>query len=157
MWISWNIWFWTCEFLDKVWTFAPVWRTLHLQGSLFDTWTKIKKKVKRDMNQMLHWYKLISHLFFYIDLFLKNAKIRSQSPWKLYKKSAFETRHWKKIELWGTFCIGEHNLEKCTLFENYSKCLIWILAFWHFPPFFVLLKLTCLVTLFGWQILLWNL
>ena len=38
--------------------------TLHLQGSLFDTWTKIKKKVKRDMNQMLHWYKLISHLFF---------------------------------------------------------------------------------------------
>ena len=30
-----------------------------------------------------------------------------------------------------------------TLFENYSKCRIW-----HFPPIFVLLKLTCLVTLF---------
>ena len=36
----------------------------------------------------------------------------------------------------------------CTLFENHLKCLIWILTFWHFPPIFVLLKLTCLVTLF---------
>ena len=35
-----------------------------------------------------------------------------------------------------------------TLFENYSICRIWILAFWHFPPIFVLLKLKCLVTLF---------
>ena len=35
-----------------------------------------------------------------------------------------------------------------TLFENYSKCRIWIFEFWHFPPIFVLLKVTCLVTLF---------
>ena len=35
-----------------------------------------------------------------------------------------------------------------TLFENYSKCRNWIFQFWHFPPIFVLLKLTCLVTLF---------
>ena len=35
-----------------------------------------------------------------------------------------------------------------TLFENYSKCRIWIFEIWHFPPIFVLLKLTCLVTLF---------
>ena len=35
-----------------------------------------------------------------------------------------------------------------TLFENYSKCRIWILQFWHFPPIFVLISLTCLVTLF---------
>ena len=35
-----------------------------------------------------------------------------------------------------------------TLCENHPKCLIWIFAFWHFPPIFVLLKLTCLVTLF---------
>ena len=35
-----------------------------------------------------------------------------------------------------------------TLFENYSKCRIWIFEFWHFPPIFVILKLTCLVTLF---------
>ena len=34
-----------------------------------------------------------------------------------------------------------------TLFENRQKCLIWIFQFWHFPPFFVYLKLTCLVTL----------
>ena len=35
-----------------------------------------------------------------------------------------------------------------TLFENHPKCCIWIFEFWHFPPIFVLLKLTCLVTLF---------
>ena len=35
-----------------------------------------------------------------------------------------------------------------TLFENYSKCRIWIFSFWHFPPIFLPLKLTCLVTLF---------
>ena len=35
-----------------------------------------------------------------------------------------------------------------SMFENYSKCRIWILQFWHFPPIFVLLKLTCLVILF---------
>ena len=29
-----------------------------------------------------------------------------------------------------------------------SKCRIWIFQFWHFPPKFVLLKSTCLVTLF---------
>ena len=29
-----------------------------------------------------------------------------------------------------------------------SKCCIWIFQFWHFPPKFVLLKSTCLVTLF---------
>ena len=34
------------------------------------------------------------------------------------------------------------------VFENKPKCLIWISEFWHFPPIFVLLKLTCLVTLF---------
>ena len=35
-----------------------------------------------------------------------------------------------------------------TLFEKYSKCRIGIFKFWHFPPIFVLLKLTCLVTMF---------
>ena len=29
-----------------------------------------------------------------------------------------------------------------------SNSCIWIVEFWHFPPIFVLLKLTCLVTLF---------
>ena len=36
----------------------------------------------------------------------------------------------------------------CTLFENSSKCRIWIFEFWHFPPIFILLKVTSLVTLF---------
>ena len=39
-------------------------------------------------------------------------------------------------------------LESSTMFENYSKCRIWILTFWHFPPIFVISKVTCLITLF---------
>ena len=35
-----------------------------------------------------------------------------------------------------------------SLFENCSICRIWIFEFWHFPPIFVLLKFTCLATLF---------
>ena len=35
-----------------------------------------------------------------------------------------------------------------TMFEKYLKCRIKIFQFWHFPPFFVLLNLTCLVTMF---------
>ena len=34
-----------------------------------------------------------------------------------------------------------------TVFENHLKCLIRIFRFWHFPPVFVLFKVTCLVTL----------
>ena len=37
---------------------------------------------------------------------------------------------------------------KHTLFENYSKCRIWIFEFWHLSPIFVLSKLTSLVTLY---------
>ena len=40
---------------------------------------------------------------------------------------------------------------KATLDENHQKCRIWIFQFWHFPPIFVLLKVTCLVTLLGFQ------
>ena len=34
------------------------------------------------------------------------------------------------------------------MFENHAKCRIGVFQFWRFPPIFVLLKLTCLVTLF---------
>ena len=48
---------------------------------------------------------------------------------------------WSIISLLCTF-------GRCTLFQNYSKCRIRIFEFWRFSPFFVLLRLTCLVTLF---------
>ena len=47
------------------------------------------------------------------------------------------------------------HIEKCSfyylksmVFENHPKSRIWIFQFWQFLPIFVLLKLTCLVTLF---------
>ena len=36
----------------------------------------------------------------------------------------------------------------CIVFENHSKCLIWVFQFRHFPLIFVLLRMTCLLTLF---------
>ena len=39
-----------------------------------------------------------------------------------------------------------------TMFENYPKCLIWIFQFWHFPTIFFRIKLTCLVTLFEYNL-----
>ena len=50
------------------------------------------------------------------------------------------------------FFFNSFSIWKCllhyTLFGNYSKCRVWILALWQFQPIFVLLKLICLVTLF---------
>ena len=40
-----------------------------------------------------------------------------------------------------------------TLFENHPKL---IFEFWHFPPIFVRLKLTCLVTLFDRKLQVFN-
>ena len=42
----------------------------------------------------------------------------------------------------------DFSIFSCTVFENNSKCLISDFEIWHFPTFFVLLKLTCLVTMF---------
>ena len=36
--------------------------------------------------------------------------------------------------------------------KNYQKCSILIFNFWYFPRIFVLLKMTCLVTLFDWKL-----
>ena len=43
------------------------------------------------------------------------------------------------------FTLNRQQNNEPTLFENYSKCRLWI---WDFRPIFVLLILTCLVTLF---------
>ena len=61
--------------------------------------------------------------------------------WKMHKFFLFWPPIWNELNV----CA---QLSTHTLFENYSKCRIWIFEFWHFSPIFVLLKLTCLVTLF---------
>ena len=50
--------------------------------------------------------------------------------------------------------LNKNKLKNQSLFnrnspENYSKCRIWTIELWHFSPIFVLLKVTCLVTLFS--------
>ena len=56
----------------------------------------------------------------------------------------------KYVDTHEYYFLFHHKMKvwRVTLFENYSKCRIWIFEFWHFSPIFVLLKLTCLVTLF---------
>ena len=53
---------------------------------------------------------------------------------------------WVLLPTWNFSKMKEDIL--LTVFENHPICRIWIFQFWHFPPIFVLLKLTCLVTLF---------
>ena len=74
----------------------------------------------------------------------------------------FGLQKWPKLELhWETKSHFSSKLPQfswfyifvsfntCTLFENYSKCLICIFWFWHFPPIFVLFfKVTYLEKLF---------
>ena len=52
--------------------------------------------------------------------------------------------HWNYLQSSSAF-----HLHLCTLFEINLKCRIWIwiFKFWHFPTIFVVLKVTCLVTL----------
>ena len=45
-------------------------------------------------------------------------------------------------------CDKETFFAQGTVFENHQKCRTWIFEFWHFQPIFVLLNVTCLVTLF---------
>ena len=57
------------------------------------------------------------------------------------------------LQIWtncskSSFFVQKFNFDFHTVFENHPKCRIWIFEFWHFPPIFDLLKLTCLVTLF---------
>ena len=59
-------------------------------------------------------------------------------------KDSNQFLHWKcTLKKWFTL-----KKNASTLFENYSKCRIWIFELWHFPTIFVPLKVTCLVTLF---------
>ena len=68
-----------------------------------------------------------------ISRFTKNPRSESES-----------LKHHRRRLRWGRK-LQNHSV---TLFENHPKCRIWIFQFWHFSSIFVLLKLTCLVTLF---------
>ena len=50
--------------------------------------------------------------------------------------------------VWKLLKMSSIDLSGNTVWPQTSKCRIWNIQFWHFPPIFVLLKLTCLVTLF---------
>ena len=79
----------------------------------------------------------------------QSLKWLDETSWPL----TFTNFHQLKTLLSNSICKRESEsslkyFTYCTVFENYSKCRIWIFLFWQFPQIFVLLKLTCLVTLF---------
>ena len=83
--------------------------------------------------------------FYFFSLLCKTIVFSTKKPAKVSK---YWILIWQKVKL--SFQLSNtakfYKLNH-TLFEYYSECLIW-----HFPPIFVPLKLTCLVTLFDLQI-----
>ena len=86
----------------------------------------------------------IPHTFECQDIFLHETRLKTH----FRSKTAIKTfpRHYLKI-------LSFQKRENRTFsalhsVENHPKCRIRIIEFWHFPPIFVPLKLTCLVTLF---------
>ena len=82
-------------------------------------------------------------------LYAQSSLQSLENVWSSTKTDA-QTERYETLShftlVYGTSSIviyGSH-----TLVENYLKCLILSLQFWHLPLIFVLLKLTCLVTLF---------
>ena len=90
-----------------------------------------------------------------------SIKSRLKSKWT---NNHVQLKHNKKyledfdiefVEFSSNFLLHSH-LAQCwasswkesTVFENHPKYRIWVYQFWHFPPIFVLLKVTCLVILF---------
>ena len=86
-------------------------------------------------------------------LYAQSSLQSLENVWSSTKTDA-QTERYETLShftlVYGTSSIviyGSH-----TLVENCSKCLIWIFDFWHLPLIFVLLKLTCLVTLFDCEL-----
>ena len=88
-----------------------------------------------------------------------SRRSRSTTPTSLYRNWSHQNHAEKNVTsgggadpaFYGSLdrrLKGIYFLIKNTLFENHSKCRKLIFEFWHFAPLFVLLKLTCLVTLF---------
>ena len=90
-----------------------------------------------------------------------NSRVGPMVPTNGHKMSRTEEEEDEELDRghWGSkaefilSCIGFSvrfllYRDYATVFENYSKCRIWIFELWQFPPIFVLLKMTCLVTLF---------
>ena len=75
-----------------------------------------------------------------LSFFLKKTLVRAEEHSEELQQLALKD--------WVRFLPFLRPLHSVTLFENDSNCRIRIFEFWHFPPIFVLLKLTCLVTLF---------
>ena len=79
-----------------------------------------------------------------------------QKPLKIANLPISKTNQFESPSLINSYhlTLDTQNLEFSSLIgvENYSKWLIWILWFWHFPPILVLLKLICLLTLFAWKL-----
>ena len=71
-------------------------------------------------------------------------------------KSGNLSNQFKQHKIWTDHKMSLKNKKKkrTQFFEitEKSKCPIWIFQLWHFPPIFVISKVTCLVTLFDRKI-----
>ena len=107
-----------------------------------------KKKVEKIHTCIPQWMG-ISKAWMKSTIFLKCCHWNSYKG-KPHNRCVLEKLAWTcciqvtlKINEWNYNCLFSN-----TVFENPQKCLIWMFQFWHFIPILVVIKLTCLVTLF---------
>ena len=131
--LAWKFQIILCE--KKVWIFERFWR-MRLFGGILSHCVYIFFPTTSQYNVVLLFLTFVMCLWIIICLyFLWNLERtnRIQTNTELFHKK-FKICYWR------------------TVFENHPKCRIWLLQFLHFPPIFVLLELTCLVTLFDRKI-----
>ena len=94
-----------------------------------------------EMKNVIKW--IIDHqpFFSFQLLYPQKPQAVGQIFWKSFGDK-------DKAPLSKTGALKKRFIQLYALFENFPKCLVWIFQLWHFPPIFVLSKLTCLVTLF---------
>ena len=113
-----------------------IWFFLHFCGML---------KVLVQLYFQVHYYDVStvvwkSHKKSHFTIFASEASLRFEFQLQFCQVLAR-----KFIFKWDIFWSFSNH---CTVFENHPKWRISVFQFWHFPSIFVLLKLTCLVTLF---------
>ena len=113
-------------------------------------WEKIKHKNGGKFKLLKSWWSVFSYIYCALDCGIYFPILSSRRFTSYYN---YVTREWHWVHRY------EVSISH-TVFEKHPKCRIWGFQFWHFPPIFVLSKLTCLVTMFDRKLQIdhfWNL
>ena len=95
----------------------------------------------------MHSKRVLKLIWLIFLQFISSGWSNRQRPHIRYRRHIFVSWCKAKIQTSDIFEWFSNNSKKAwnifekTLFENYSKCCIWIFQCWYFPPISVLLKI----------------